>query len=284
MSILPPYHQPPVLPTSTTSSRRLWIWVGGAVLSAFLLLCGLVLLGLSFLRGPLTNTFHFIDSARACEEDYQQGDLDESFTACNTTIAEHPDYAPAYITRGYIYMLRGEFQQALTDFDTALIHDPNNGQAFINRGITYEKMGNFQSALTNYNDMLSRDIPDSIHRYYGYNNRGVTYQNLGHIDSAIENYIRAIEQHPELPDAYDNLDRLILDKKSNDELLTTYTQLIDKHPNTPDIRYRRGMRYRMIGQTAQAYTDFQQCMSLKPTALLKQKIETQLRELEPLVK
>lgn len=253
------------------------------LLGILLLLCSAVCLVLDFLREPLTKAWHAANTARACEEYYQQGDFDEALAACDAAIAASPTSAPAYITRGYIYMVRGNYQQALADFDSALTHDPDNGQAFINRGIVLERMGRFQSALDNYNDMLSRDISDSAYLYYGYNNRGVTYQNLGEIDLAIQDYIRAIEHRPDLPDAYKDLERLFLAQSNHDELLAINTQLVDKHPEAPDNLYHRGMIYRLTGKPGEAYADFQQCLESNPSELLKQQCGTQLSEIEPLV-
>lgn len=80
------------------------------LLGILLLLCSAVCLVLDFLREPLTKAWHAANTARACEEYYQQGDFDEALAACDAAIAASPTSAPAYITRGYIYMVRGNYR------------------------------------------------------------------------------------------------------------------------------------------------------------------------------
>jgi tetratricopeptide (TPR) repeat protein len=269
---------------SPPSNRRVWLWIGFGSVFGVLLICGTLASILAFLQKPFNTTMQYAKAATACDERYTAGALDEAMAACSEAIAIAPEYAAPYVTRGYMYFLREAYPQALADFDTALRYEPNNGQAYINRGITYERMGDFDQALETYNTMLDRPITNRTHRAYGYNNRGVAYERKGETALAIADYRRAILEEPALPDVYANLDALVLRERDNQALIVIYTSLVEEYPSIAEIRFHRGTLYRMRGEANLAYDDFLACRTLELSEVLRAKVETQIRELEPLVR
>ncbi len=57
------------------------------------------------------------------------GQLREAVLRCDAAIAHHPDYAPAWLQRGFILSAGGSTRAAEACFDAVLVHDPGNGDA-----------------------------------------------------------------------------------------------------------------------------------------------------------
>jgi tetratricopeptide (TPR) repeat protein len=110
----------------------------------------------------------------------------------------------------------------------------------------------------------------------------VTYEHLGDLEHAQQDYLRAIPEQLDLPEAYGNLERVILAYHDAKVLIAAYTELVNQHPDQPDIRYQRAMLYRRVGLRKDATADLEICLNLHPSALLQQKIQGQLRGLKQL--
>lgn len=266
------------------SQRKLWIGIALGVLASLMIVCGFGVLSFNLFRGPMSKAARAIEASARCESLYQQGNLDSAVESCSEAIRLDPENSSPYVTRGYILMSRGDNTEALADFDMALRYDPDNGQAYINRGIVYERMGKYDKAIANYDEMLAHNITNSTHRYYGYNNRGVAYQHKEEPDLAIQDYKHAIAEQPDLPEAYENLEGIFAYNNNLDDLIVIYSDLIQQVPDSPDLRYQRGLLYRNTGKPELALEDFRYCLTQKPSDVLKKRLHSQIRELEPLVK
>lgn len=162
---------------------------------------------------------------------YQQaGDTEAAWQAYTRVIELAPDFAPAYVARGSIYLVREEYALALRDADAALKADPAHAAAYALRGETLRLMGRPAQALQAFDQALSlnpdlrimtfnsrwlaacaaRSLPhlkelgreytlehpdDPMGRYY----RGWALIEEGNPSAAVSTLIRSIEDTPHPP-------------------------------------------------------------------------------------
>jgi Flp pilus assembly protein TadD len=52
-----------------------------------------------------------------------------------------PNFAGAFVNRGFVYAMKGNYNRAIEDFDQALARIPNSAHALFNRGIVKMRKG-----------------------------------------------------------------------------------------------------------------------------------------------
>lgn len=82
------------------------------------------------------------------------GDAEGALQSFAWAIRRTPDFAPAYVARGGVYLARGEFKRALADAGNALEADPTNGAAYALRGETLRLLGRARPALEAFDQAL----------------------------------------------------------------------------------------------------------------------------------
>ncbi len=89
----------------------------------------------------------------------EAGDIEGAIRSFTWAIQRAPDFAPAYVARGALYLAQGELWLALTDADSALQADPTSAAAHALRGETLRLRGRPRSALEDFDSALELD-PD----------------------------------------------------------------------------------------------------------------------------
>ena len=95
--------------------------------------------------------FRFSRAFTYCEMD----SVDRMFEDMNLLLAQHPDDARLYLTRGYFRFMHGRYEQAIEDYTTGLAFAPDSPWERYQRGRCYEAMGNRQKAEKDYRYVLS---------------------------------------------------------------------------------------------------------------------------------
>lgn len=119
----------------------------------------------------------------------------ESYTCA---LRMEPDYAPAYVRRGYAYAALGDTARALTDYERAIVLDELSIPAYINRGALYTRLGNFGLAINDLTLALSLE-PDNAEAL---NNRAVVHAIEGNYDLALADVNAAVQIDPQNPPPY----------------------------------------------------------------------------------
>lgn len=109
-----------------------------------------------------------------------------------------PDYAPAYVRRGYAYAALGDSARALADYEQAVALDELYIPAYINRGALYTRLGNFGLAINDLTLALSL-APDDV---AALNNRAVVHAIEGNYDLALADLDAAIQIDQQNPRTY----------------------------------------------------------------------------------
>jgi tetratricopeptide (TPR) repeat protein len=109
------------------------------------------------------------------ERGFDATDHDEEFRCFSQAIRLKPDFAEAYINRGYALAAKGDHDGALKDYTEAIRLKPDFAEAYNNRGIAHDEKGDFDGAIEDYTEAI-RLKPDNANAYY---NRGVTRRGMG---------------------------------------------------------------------------------------------------------
>jgi protein O-mannosyl-transferase len=221
-----------------------------------------------------------------------QGQYLEAIEDFNTAVSLKPDYAEAYVSRGWIYKRLGFADLALKDFDlavqlnprqylayyhrgvlfgesgendlavrdfTAAIRiDPDFGDAFASRGLAYINSGLSHSALADLQTAITMDPLNSD----AYLNRGVVYETEGQLVNAIMDYSKVIELDPSDYVAYANRGRVMAASGRIREAVSDYSQALSLKKDYGYAYLERGNCFRATGEKELARKDYQRACEL----------------------
>jgi len=78
-------------------------------------------------------------------------DWSAAITHFNEAIRIDPDYAKAYLIRGYTYALQsGQLDKAIADYTEAIRIDPDYVEAYYHRGVAHRESGNDAKAAADF--------------------------------------------------------------------------------------------------------------------------------------
>jgi len=89
----------------------------------------------------------------------EAGDAEGALQSFTWAIQLAPDFTPAYVARGTVYLAQEELRLALADADGALEADPASAPAYALRGETLRRLGRARPALEAFDHALALD-PD----------------------------------------------------------------------------------------------------------------------------
>ena len=87
----------------------------------------------------------------------EAGDTTGAWQSFTWAIQLSPDFAPAYVARGSVYLARGALNSALADADAALETDPASAPAYALRGETLRLLGQARPAMKALDRALALD-------------------------------------------------------------------------------------------------------------------------------
>ena len=134
------------------------------------------------------------------EKGFSATDNDEKLRCYSEAIRLKPDYAVAYINRGYLRQANGDLEGALRDYDEAIQLGPGHASVYGNRGNVRRAKGDLDGALKDYEEVI-RLRPYDGRAYF---NRGNVRRAKGDLDGALKDYDTAIRLEPNNADAYYN--------------------------------------------------------------------------------
>jgi tetratricopeptide (TPR) repeat protein len=135
-----------------------------------------------------------------------------------------PDYAPAYVRRGYAYAAIGDSERALADYEQAAALDELYLPTYINRGALYVRLGNFGLAINDLTLVLSLEPENTA----ALNNRAVVHAIEGNYDLALADLDAAIQLDAQDPLPYATRAAVYSALAARD-----YQQFLVVHPNAP---------------------------------------------------
>ena len=190
---------------------------------------------------------------------YDLGKYKSAIADYTTAIRLDPD-AYAYYNRGNAYFDLGEYNTAIADYTTAIRLDPDDADAYNNRGNAYGDLGEYNTAIADYTTAIRLD-PDDASAYY---NRGCAYADLGEYKSAIADYTTAIRLDPDDAVAYNNRGNAYMPMGNYNTAIADYTTAIRLNPDYASAYYNRGCAYYDLGKYKSAIADYTTAIRLDP--------------------
>lgn len=119
---------------------------------------------------------------------YRQHNLDQAISDFNAAIKENPQLFPAYLSRGQVYMEKGDFDAALSDYTYAISIKSDSSEAYLRRAKVFRKKGAWENALEDCNKAIGLS-PNSAEPFA---QRGIVHERQKNFDAAIADYSQAI--------------------------------------------------------------------------------------------
>ncbi len=134
-------------------------------------------------------------------------------------IEKNSDYAPYYLTRGKIYVLKEKYDEAIEDLNRAIdlgkgeYGDEFNSTVLVSKGAAYQRLEDYNNALNDYSKALILNPKNAEAYLY----RGFLYYQQEDYQTAMGDFNQALEIDPENPFAYYNRGMIYLKLKQEDE-------------------------------------------------------------------
>lgn len=176
----------------------------------------------------------------------------------NMTMKLYPDYAEAYINRGYCSEQLNDTANAISDYETAARLKPGWYEPHVDLAILKRKMGLIKEAEREYDTVL--DLLPSF--YQGYNERGFLRMELGDYRSALEDLNKAISMNEKYPEAFFNRGLLEFRLEDYNSAMEDYNRAIMLDKDYVEAWVNRGvLKYRLQDYQG-AVGDFNQALTL----------------------
>ncbi|HAN20031.1 MAG: hypothetical protein A2X13_04900 [Bacteroidetes bacterium GWC2_33_15] len=164
-------------------------------------------------------------------------DVKEAGKIVEDGIKKNPDFAPFYLTRGKVYIIKGRFEDAIDDLNRALdLNSQKNDKEFEN--------------------MV-------------YVNRGAAYQKLFENEKALQDYSKAIEMNPDNPNVYMYRGVLYYQNNEFNEAILDFNKTLEIDEQNHFAYYNRGMAYLKLDDNDKSCRDFHKACELGNTNACK---------------
>ncbi len=192
------------------------------------------------------------------------GDFEGAIKDYGTAIRLGDDYASVYHARGFAKSRLGDKKEAIKDYDRAIHLDPAYVNALLNRGLAKSRLGDKKGAIEDYNTII-RLKPEDDFLVLAYVNRGFAKGDLGDRAGAIEDCNTVIRLRPIdiiLAAAYNIRGKTKLAQDDYKGSIIDYDKAIQLKPNHAEFYYNRGIANAASGHPSEAKTDLKTALKL----------------------
>lgn len=227
-------------------------------------------------RGELANAIKDFDVAINLVPDFadayinrgyarkKMGDLEGAIEDYDTAIHLGEDYAYVYFIRAIAKADSGDKKGAIKDYDSAIRLDAAYTKAYVMRGGVKSYLGDTEGAIKDYNTVI-RLKPENTILAMAYVERGSEKFDLGDNNGAIEDSNTAIGLKSVdilLAVAYNIRGKAKSAQGDNEGSIMDYDTAIQLEPNHAEFYYRRGVANAGLGHSSEAETDFKTALKL----------------------
>jgi serine/threonine protein kinase len=258
-----PLTELPGSPNSSILGKKRWlktpavlIGSGLAAITAISMAIGIPYL----LPHPHSTTSEVAELYKRAGDKFAKGNKQEALDDLTNAIALDPNYADAYINRGYVRSTLGNAQGAIEDYNIAIEIDPNDFKPYIYRGDVRAALGDKENAIADYTKGIELN-PQYIPTYHA---RAFVRLSLGDAKGMIEDYTKAIEIDPTNFLTYDLRGVARSNLNDNQGALEDLNKSIELN-RINHIGYNdRGLVHQRLGNLQKALDDFNQAIKIKP--------------------
>ena len=172
----------------------------------------------------------------------------------------NPEYAHAYLEKGYSSFYIGNYYEAIVDITKAIELEPKNSNAYNIRGFVFEQIKEYEKAIADYEEAIKSNPTNSL----PYNNKGRVYIIQRKFDEAIEWLIKATELNPQYIGAYNHLVDIYTKKKQYDKAIDYCKKSISINPNNEESLLQCGYLYESKQDYQEARNYFTNAIQINP--------------------
>jgi Flp pilus assembly protein TadD len=165
-----------------------------------------------------------------------------------------------WLKEGIDLLRLNRYEEALTAFEQAIHLDPNYALAYIMKGWTLNNLKLYEEALAAYDQAIRLDPNYAV----TYNNKGNALRNLKLYEKALIAYEQAIRLDPNYTAAYNNKGNALRNLKRYEEALTAYEQAIRLNPNYAEVYINKGIALDELNRYKEALSAYEQAIRLNP--------------------
>ena len=142
---------------------------------------------------------------------------------------------------------------------TTIAKDPDSWMAYNNLGVVQFEKGEVEDAIAKYERALQLH-PNYPEAHY---NLGSALLQKGQVDDAIRQCDLALQLLPNEPDTYVVLGNAFLAKDDVDQAIREYVKALTIRPNDPNAHYNLGVAFQQKGQADRANVEFEKANELE---------------------
>jgi Tfp pilus assembly protein PilF len=161
----------------------------------------------------------------ACKA-YETKQYDIALEKLETTLAENPNFAPAFYMRGLTYMQLQDWRNAFDNFKAYSQITPEKGDTYLNMGTAMLNMKQPRTSVAYFDFALSlrmtENRPERAHL-----NKALAFRQVNENEKAEESLEAALKIHPYFDDALLEMAKLQLDLGKNEEATIYYQKVVD---------------------------------------------------------
>lgn len=160
--------------------------------------------------------------------------------------------------KGRVLQEQGSVRKAGDAYARAIYLDPNFAEAYVGRGYAYLAHENLESALEDFEKAIELD--SRLHEAYNY--RGLAALGLGDAEQAMLDFSRAIEVSPSFADAYVNRARLHFSRRDLASAIDDMSAAIREEPDELEHYLSRAQLHLLNNDADGAAADLDEILSL----------------------
>lgn len=209
-----------------------------------------------FNLGVLSDEQLFRDGASDQYLANRKAAMERKLFAFNKAISLNPNYAEAYLERGYVYHFMDLYQEALRDLNKAIELNRQLVGAYKWRAGTYAKLGNYDQMMKDYDQAMAitpKDIYLYLFRAWDCQRKEFGVAGL---DQAVKDYTKLIEIEPLAAHYYSSRASVYKQKADYELAIRDYNKIIELQPKTWSHYKSRGELFAELKKYQQALDDY----------------------------
>lgn len=186
---------------------------------------------------------------------------ENAIVSYSSAINTNPNFALAYLGRGYSKYFLGLSKEAISDYTKCISINPKIATAYNNRATLREQTDDIEGALSDYTKAIQL-APDILIFYY---NRASLKDDIDDFDGALRDYSSAIKINPNMARGFiERGDFFQFSIKNYRKAIDDYSKAISLEPNNSKLYEDRAYCKREIGNYSGSIEDYNKALSLNP--------------------
>ncbi|MHA2348214.1 MAG: tetratricopeptide repeat protein [Candidatus Thorarchaeota archaeon] len=186
------------------------------------------------------------------------GSFVNAITWFNKAIDADPNFLPAYMELGNLYIENKEWSQAKEILDKALWINSEQPYVLGSMGDVYHSQGEYESALFYYDKAVGIKFDDPSL----WIRKGDSHKALKGFKQASHAYHNAINANPELTEGWIKSGQIMLLMNDESAALEYFNTALALAPDYADVAHQRGLVYFSLEKYEEALTDFDMAFSV----------------------